>query len=186
MLPGTALVREKERGTAEQLLVSPLTPLAILLSKIAAMTLVSVLGMIVAIFGVLTPLVGLSCRGSMVLFLGMTAAYACATAGLGIFLATLTRTSAQLGLLTLLVVLPLVQLSGLWNTVETMPVALRLLIELSPLRHFGFVVYGILLKGSGLAELWPHALAIVSFGATVFVLAARRFQAQFAAGVGGA
>lgn len=182
MLPGTALVREQERGTAEQLLVSPLTPLGVLIPKVASMTLVSVLGMAVAIFGILQPLVDLPCRGSVALLLGMTAAFASATAGLGIFLATLSRTTAQLGLLTILIVLPIVQLSGLWNTVATMPVLLRHLIELSPLRHFSFAIYGILLKGWGLGSVWRHALAMVLFGVAVFALAAWRSRAQAWAG----
>lgn len=181
-LPGTALVREKERGTAEQLLVSPLTPLGILGPKIASMTLVSVLGVLLALFGILGPLVGLPCRGSVLLLLAVSALFAAATAGLGILLATLSRTTAQLGLLAILVVLPIVQLSGLWNTVETMPLLLRYLIELSPLRHFAFVLYGILLQGSGLRLLWPHVLAMLLFGAGVFAVGARRFATQLAAG----
>jgi ABC-2 type transport system permease protein len=182
MLPGAALVREKERGTAEQLLVSPLTPLGIVVPKVLSMAFVSVVGTAFGIFVVLTPLVGLPCRGSVTLLLLLTAAYAATMGGLGILLATLSRTTAQLGLLTILTAVPLVQLSGLWNTIESMPLALGRIVELSPLRHFSFVVYGILIKGCGLDVLWPHALTIAAFGAALFTLAVTRFHAQFASG----
>jgi ABC-2 type transport system permease protein len=182
MLPGAALVREKERGTAEQLLVSPLTPLGIVVPKVLAMAFVSVVGTAFGIFAVLAPLVGLHCRGNVGLLLLLTAAYAATMGGLGILLATLSRTSAQLGLLTILTAVPLVQLSGLWNTIESMPAVLARVVELSPLRHFSFIVYGILIKGCGLDVLWTHALTIVVFGAALFVLAVTRFHRQFAAG----
>ena len=97
-------------------------------------------------------------------------------------LSPLSRTTAQLGLLTILTAVPLVQLSGLWNTIESMATVLGRVVELSPLRHFSFVVYGILIKGCGLDVPWPHVLTIVAFGTVLFALAVSRFHRQFAAG----
>jgi ABC-2 type transport system permease protein len=180
LLPAAALVREKERGTAEQLLVSPLSPLQILVPKVLAMVLVSLVGTAVSVFLIMGPLFSVPCRGSPALFLTLTAIYAFANAGLGVVLGTFSRTTAQVGLLVMLTVMPLVQLSGTWGAVESMPSVLRYGMLVSPLRHFIVITYGVLLKGVGLEVLWPQALAIAGLGLLLFGAAAARFRGQFA------
>jgi ABC-2 type transport system permease protein len=179
LLPGSAMVREKERGTIEQLLVSPLTPLQVMLPKVVAMVLVMMAGTALALFGIMQPVFGVPIRGSVPLFLLMTAVYAFTNAGLGLVAATFSRTASQVGLLALLMVMPIVTLSGTWTPLEGMPQALDTLMLLSPLRHFIEIAYGILLRGAGLDTLWDSALAMTLLGCGLFALGASRFRRQF-------
>ncbi len=179
MLPAAA-VREKERGTIEQLLVSPLTPLQIMVPKVVAMVLVTLAGTMFAMYAIARPIFGVPLRGSAPLFFAIVALYAATLSGLGLALATLARTSAQVGLLVILTVMPILQLSGTSSPIETMPAALRYAVELSPLRHFLRMSYGIVFRGEGLAAIWPSALAMVGLGVALFALGLWRFRKQLA------
>jgi len=179
LLPAAALVREKERGTIEQLLVSPLSPLQVMLSKVTAMILVMLSGTLIAIFGVMQPVYHVPMEGSLLLFLVLTAVYAFTNAGLGLALATFARNSAQVGMLVLLAVIPIVMLSGTWAPIESMPAWLRTLMTISPLRHYIDIAYGILLRGEGLDLLWDSALTMAVLGAGLFAISVRRFRSQF-------
>ena len=106
LLPAAALTREKERGTIEQLLVSPLTPLQIVGGKVIAMVVVTLLGSALAIGGVMHGLLGVPFRGQVALFFALVALYAMTCAGLGILAATFARSSGQVGLIVLLLVMP--------------------------------------------------------------------------------
>lgn len=178
LLPAAALVREKERGTIEQLLVSPLSPAQVMLSKTAAMTLVTLTGTAVAYFGIMRPFYGVPARGSLVLFFSLTAVYAFTSAGLGLVAATFTRRSGQVGMLALLIVMPVVMLSGIRTPWESMPAWLRVVMTLSPLRHFIEIAYGILLRGAGLAVLWDSVLAMAVLGGLLFAAGVWRFRRQ--------
>jgi len=178
MLPAAAVVREKERGTIEQLLVSPLAPLQIMAAKVAAMVLVTLAGTLLAVHAILMPLFGVPLRGSEPLFFAMVALYALALAGLGLAIATLGRTSAQVGLLVILTVMPMVNLSGTYVPVEGMPQAMRWAVQLSPLHHFGHIAYGIALRGEGFATLWPSAAAIAAVGVVLLAFGLLRFRTQ--------
>ena len=179
VLPAAALVREKERGTVEQLLVAPLTPLQVVLSKVLAMVLVMLAGSAVAVLGVMHAGLGVPVRGSALLFFAVVAVYAMACAGVGIVASGFARTSGQMGLIVVLLVVPIVMLSGTWNMVESMPPWLRGLVELSPLRHFVVLAYGILLRGAGLAQLWLPLLEMTALGALLFAVGVLRFRRQF-------
>ncbi|HET6674727.1 MAG TPA: ABC transporter permease [Nitrospiraceae bacterium] len=179
MLPAAALVREKERGTVEQLLVSPLTPMQIVLSKVLAMTLVIVGATAVAVFGVMRPAFGVPIKGSVALLFVLTALFVVASAGIGVFAATATRNQAQVGLVTLLVVAPMLLLSGIFTPLEMMPVWVRHLMALSPLRYFIDIVNGILLKGIGIEMLWSEVLSIALLGGSLLGLGMWRFRRQF-------
>ena len=180
LLPAAAMIREKERGTLEQLLVSPLTPLQIMLSKLLSMMLVMLCGTAVAVFGIMMPLYGVPFVGSVPLFFLLTALYAFTNAGLGLAAATFARNSAQVGLVVLLMVMPIVMLSGTWTPMESMPAWLRALMFFSPLRHFIEVAYGILLRGAGIGVLWDSVLAMAAIGVALFALGLARFRRQFA------
>jgi len=180
LLPAAALVREKEHGTVEQLLVSPVTPLQIMLSKVLAMTLVIQAATALAMVTVLKPVFGVPVKGSAALFFVMTALYSFTTAGLGLFAATITRNQAQVGMVSLLVISPMLLLSGITTPFEAMPPWVQTLMALSPLRYFVDVTYGILLKGVGLELLWDSVLAMVLLGGTMFGLGMWRFRKQFA------
>jgi ABC-2 type transport system permease protein len=179
MLPAVALVREKERGTIEQLLVSPLTPLQIMLSKVLAMTLVILVSTALAMGSVLIPVFGVPVKGSVPLFFLLTALYSFTTAGLGLLAATVTKNQAQVGMVTLLVVAPMVLLSGLAAPFESMPPWVQTLMALSPLRYYIDVTFGILLKGVGLDLLWDSVLAMAGLGGALFGLGLWRFRGQF-------
>ncbi|HEX5550853.1 MAG TPA: ABC transporter permease, partial [Nitrospira sp.] len=151
LLPAAAMVREKERGTVEQLLVAPLSPFQIMLPKVLAMTVVILFATAVALFGVMRPVFGVPIKGSVGLFFVLTALFVFTTAGMGLAAATLARNQAQVGMMTLLVVAPMMLLSGLVAPMEALPTWTRTLMILSPLRYFIDIAHGILLKGAGLS-----------------------------------
>ena len=179
LLPATAMAREKERGTVEQLLVSPLTPLLIMLPKVVAMTIVILGATAVALFGVMQPAFGVPVRGSVILLFSLTALFTFTTAGMGLFASTITRNQAQVGLLTLLVVAPMLMLSGITTPMEALPDWVNILMLLSPLRYFIEIAYGILLKGAGLDVLWSQTLAMAALGCALFGFGTWRFRRQF-------
>jgi ABC-2 type transport system permease protein len=179
ILPAAALVREKERGTIEQLLVAPLAPLQVVLSKVLAMVLVMLAGTAVAVLGIMHAGYGVPFRGSVPLFFAVVALFATACAGVGIVASGFARNSGQMGLIVILVVVPMVMLSGTWNMVESMPGWLQTLTEFSPLRHFILLAYGILIRGAGLDVLWPALAKMLALGAGLFALGVLRFRRQF-------
>lgn len=178
LLPAAAMVREKERGTIEQLMVTPLSPFQILFPKVVAMTLVILAGCAIALFGVLGPLFQLPMRGSLATFFLVTALYVFTTAGLGLLAATVARNLAQVGMLTVVILMPMLLLSGAWTPIEAMPPWMRGLAWISPLHYFLDAAYGILLKGSGLELLWDSVLAMTCLGIVVFGVGMRRFARQ--------
>lgn len=179
VLPAAALVRERERGTIEQLLVAPLAPLQVVLSKVLAMALVMLAGTLVAVLGVMHAGYGVPLRGSLALFVAVVALFTMACAGVGIVASGFARNSGQMSLIVILVVVPMVMLSGTWNMVESMPGWLQWLTELSPLRHFIVLAYGILIRGAGLEILWPALLKMLVLGAGLFAVGVLRFRRQF-------
>ena len=178
-LPSVAMVREKERGTVEQLLVSPLSSFQVMFSKVLAMMIVMLVGITVSLFVIMQPLYDVPARGSLALFFVLTALYAFATAGIGMLAATFARNTGQLGMLLMLIVFPTILLSGLWVQLESMPVWLSSLINITPLRYFVDIAYGILLRGAGLAILWDSVLKMAAIGVVLFSIALWRFRRQF-------
>ncbi len=179
MLPAAAAVREKEHGTIEQLMVSPLTPVQILLPKVISMTLVILLGTAVSLFLVLVPVFHIPIKGSLLLFFAVTALYAVATSGLGLYIATMSRNLAQAAMLAILILMPMIFLSGAWTPPEAMPEGLRQAMYLSPLYYFIEMGYGILLKGAGLGVLWDSLLGLTLLGILIFAFGVWRFKRQF-------
>jgi ABC-2 type transport system permease protein len=179
MLSASALVREREHGTIEQLLVSPLEPWEILLAKTAASTVVLLAGAVVAIFGVLFPVFHVPLRGSLVVFFGSTTIFVFAMCGLGMTVASLCRTMPQVGMVTLLLMAPVLFLSGGWMPLEAMPAWLASLTALSPLRWFTDITFGLFLRGTTLCDVVLPIAAMTALGALFFVWGALRFRARF-------
>lgn len=179
MLPAAAMVREKERGTVEQLLVSPLTPLEIMLPKVLAMTMVILIGVTLAVFGVLGPVFHIPFRGNMLLFYVLTAIYVFSTAGFGLAISTVVNNLAQVGLMVIMLLSPMLLLSGAFVPPEAMPKILGYLILLSPMHHYIEIVMGIFLKGVGLDVLWPSVAGLLIVGTAVFSFGTWRFRRQF-------
>jgi len=180
MLSASAMVREKERGTIEQLLVSPLTPFQIMFPKVAAMTLAILMGTALSLLVIVQGVFHLPIKGSLFLFFSMTALYVFTTAGLGLFISTITTNQAQVGLMTILVIAPMLLLSGTWTPPEMMPEWVRYLMLLSPLHYFVDISYGILFKGNGIDILWKLVLAMAALGGSLFGFGMWRFRRQFA------
>lgn len=179
MLPAAAAVREKERGTIEQLVVSPLTPVQIMLPKVVAMTLVILLGTAMSVGLILYGHFHIPIKGSLPLFFAVTALYAFAMSGLGLFISTLSRNLAQAAMLTIMIMMPIILLSGAWTPPEAMPPGIRQAMYLSPLYYYIEMAYGILLKGAGLKVLWDSLLGLVLLGSLVFGFGVWRFRRQF-------
>ena len=182
LLPAAAMVREKERGTIEQLLVSPISPFQVMLAKVLAMVVVVLAGTAISLFGVMRPAFGVPVRGSVVLFFAVTGLYAFTTSGLGLVIGTFATRSGQVGLLVFLVVMPIILLSGTYTLFEAMPGWLRYAVGVSPLHHFVRIAYGILLRGAGWAGLWDAVLAMAVLGGGLFAVGVRRYRTQFGSG----
>lgn len=179
MLPAAAAVREKERGTIEQLAVSPLTPALIMFPKVLAMGLIILAGAAASLFLVIVPVFGLHIKGSIPLFFAVTALYVFATSGLGLFIATLSRTLGQVVMLVILIMMPLLLLSGAWTPPEAMPSGLRQAMYLSPLYYYIEMSYGILMKGVGLEIIWDSLTGLALLGGLLFGFGVWRFRRQF-------
>lgn len=179
LLPASAMVREKERGTVEQLLVSPLSPAQIIVPKILAMAMVIVAGAAVSLLGLLRLVFHVPARGSLTLLFVVTTIFVFTTSGLGLFLTTIARNLAQVGMLVSAALPPMVFLSGAWSPPEAMPPWLRVVMNLSPLRYYLDIAFGILLKGAGPAALWRPIAALIALGGATLGLGIWRFRRQF-------
>lgn len=176
VLTGAALLREREHGTIEHLLVMPVTPFEIMAAKVWSMAVVVLLATAVAIFFVVQGLLAVPIQGSVALFLLGATLHLFATTSLGIFLGTFARSMPQFALLLILVLLPLEMLSGGMTPRESMPAAVRELMLLAPTTHFVTLAQAILYRGAGLAVVWPQFLAIAGIGAAFFTIAHARFR----------
>jgi ABC-2 type transport system permease protein len=176
VLTGAALIRERERGTIEHLLVMPVTPFEIMTSKVWAMGLVVLVASAFSLFVVVRGLLSVPIPGSVPLFLCGTALHLFATTSMGIFLGTFARSMPQFGLLLMLVVLPLQMLSGGATPRESMPGWVQQVMLVAPTTHFVMLAQGILYRGAGLGIAWPQFLALALIGAAFFGIALARFR----------
>jgi ABC-2 type transport system permease protein len=168
LLTAANLVREKERGTIERLLVSPARPIEIFLAKVIP-TIVLVLALSAVSFVlVLVPAFGLPIRGSLLLFFGVTALYVFAMTSMGIAIALVARNMAQAVLIMILILQPMIFLSGAWNPPEAMSPWLRAISVLSPLRYYIDFGFGVILKGNGASVLMWDIAGIVILGTALF------------------
>ncbi|HTN74987.1 MAG TPA: ABC transporter permease [Pirellulaceae bacterium] len=176
VLTGAALIRERERGTIEHLLVMPVTPLEIMASKVWSMGLVVLFACACSLVVVVQGMLQVPIEGSRLLFLCGAALHLFATTALGILLGTIARSMPQFGLLMILVLLPLQMLSGSMTPRESMPVVVQYLMLVAPNTHFVMLSQGILYRGAGLAVVWPQFVALAVIGAAFFGLTLARFR----------
>ena len=175
IITALSIVRERETGTLEQLIVTPLARWEIMLGKIAPYVLVGYVQMTtVLIAGHLVFHVPV--RGPLLALYAATFLFITANLGLGLFISTLGRNQAQVTQTAFLFLLPNVLLSGFMFPREAMPFAARLVGNLLPLTYYLQLVRGIVLKGNGLLEVWPQALALAGFAVAFFTFATRRFS----------
>jgi ABC-2 type transport system permease protein len=180
LLTAADLVREKEHGTLEQLLVSPARPFEVFLAKIIP-TVVVVLGLSALSFAlILEPAFGVPIRGSLVLFYSVSALYVFAMTSMGIAIAVVARNLAQAMMLMLLILQPMILLSGAWNPPEAMSPWMRWASLVSPLRYFIDFGYGVILKGNGLSLVAHDIAGICVLGAVLFTFSLWWFRRSLA------
>ena len=176
VLTGAALIREREHGTIEHLLVMPVTPAEIMLAKVWSMGLVVLLAAMMALLFVVQLALQVPIQGSIALFMLVAMLHLFATTSMGIFLATLARSMPQFGMLLVLVLLPLQLLSGGASPRESMPMLVQNIMLAAPTTYFVSAGQAILYRGAGLAVVWPQMLATTAIGIVLFSLALARFR----------
>jgi len=181
ILTGAALIREREHGTLEHLLIMPLTPLDIMLSKIWSMGLVVLVAAALSLHFMIEGVMEMPVVGSVPLFLFGTAIFLFSTTSLGILLATIARTMPQLGLLMILLILPLQMLSGGSTPYESMPQFVQGIMQFAPTSHFVRIAQAILYRGAGLEVVWPDLLANIAIGMVFFLVALALFRKSLTA-----
>jgi ABC-2 type transport system permease protein len=175
-LTSVGIVKEKESGTLEQLLVTPLKPYQLILGKLLPFVLIGAvditLVMTVAKFWFEVPF-----RGSIVTLYGLSGLFVLTTLGLGLFVSTISKTQQQAMMTAqFFIFMPFIFLSGFTFPIENMPTVIQYVTYLIPLRYFIEIVRGVFLKGVGISELWPQALALFAFGIAILTLSVLRFR----------
>lgn len=180
ILAGAALIREREHGTLEHLLVMPLTPFEIMAAKVWANGLVVLAAAGLSLYFVVQLLLEVPIAGSLPLFMVGAALHLFSTTSLGIFLGTVARSMPQFGLLMILVIVPLQLLSGGITPRESMPELVQVLMQAAPTTHFVSFAQAILYRGAGFDVVWPQFLAITVIGLLFFLAALSRFRKSIA------
>ena len=175
-LTSLAIVKEKEIGTLEQLLVSPIRPYELILGKLIPFVLIGFVDVVVVLalarYWFKVPTVG-----SLPLLLGLSGLFILTTLGLGLFISTVAKSQQQAMLIAqFFFFMPFIYLSGFAFPIANMPKIVQYATYLIPLRYFLEIVRGVFLKGAGIAELWPQALALFALGVAILSLAVARFR----------
>lgn len=179
LLSAAGIVREKENGTMEQLMVTPIRPFELTLAKVVPLVLMEVFGLAIGIaisyfvFGVAphgNPI------GTLALFIALSTLAFLASAGIGIWIATYARNLMQALLLAFFVLFPMMFLSGTLTPVSAMPAWLQWVAYASPMTHYLALSLGVFLKGVGLSVVWPHVAALSGFTILILWIALRRFR----------
>ncbi|KVA22410.1 ABC transporter permease [Burkholderia ubonensis] len=176
ILTGAALIREREHGTIEHLLVMPVTPAEIMLAKVWSMGLVVTVAALASLVFVVRGALQVPIAGSLGLFVAGMALHLFATTSMGIFLATLVRSMPQFGMLLVLVLLPLQLLSGGLTPRESMPQAVQDVMFAAPTTHFVELAQRILYRGAGLDAVWPQFALLLAIGGVLFLASLKRFR----------
>ena len=176
LVTSMALVKEREDGTMEQLIVTPLRPMELMLGKLLPFVMIGLIEVTLAL-GVIKGVFGIPLRGSVLLLYGFSGLFLLTTLGMGLLVSTLVKTQQQAMMVAaFFVLMPFVLLSGFIFPVENMPAAIQVLASLIPLKYYLEIVRGIFLKGTGWSELWPPALVLLLWGAGILSIAALKFR----------
>lgn len=177
LISSSTVVREKDTGTLEQILMTPAAAWEILLAKIVPLFIL-LLGDVFLALTVAKVVFNLPFRGNMLVFIVVSAIYLFVGISIGILLATVSKNQRQVVLTSFFINLPLIQTSGAIAPIESMPTLFRYLSLLNPLRHYVSITRGFLLKGVGLLELWQHVLALVVFAVILLAVSIKQFRRQ--------
>jgi ABC-2 type transport system permease protein len=176
ILPSMAIVREKEIGTLEQIMVTPLQPWQLLVGKLVPFVVIGLLDTLL-IVGLTRVVFGVPLRGSLLLLTFLSLLYLLNTLGLGLLVSTLVNTQQQAMMFcAFLLMVPMIYLSGLVFPIQNMPALFQYVSYAIPVRYYGNVLRGVFLRGSGLDVLWPEALTLAAMGTTLLLLASLRFR----------
>jgi ABC-2 type transport system permease protein len=179
ILSSMAIVREREIGTMEQIMVTPIGRLEFILGKTIPFALIGFIDValisLIAVFWFEVPL-----RGNPVTLFAATGLYLLSTLGVGLFISTVSRTQQQAMMTAFFFMLPAFMLSGFVYPIANMPEVVQWLTYLNPLRYYLVIIRGVFLKGLGLQVLWPHMAALALLGATLLSMAAARFRKTMA------
>lgn len=176
LLAGAAIVREREHGTIDHLLAMPLTPFEIICAKFWSNGLVIVFASLLSLLLLVEGVLGVPLKGSVSLFISGTVLYLFSTTSIGIFLATIARSMPQLGLLTIVVIFPMIALSGGYTPLDSMPEPIKRLMMLSPTTHFVSFAQAVLFRSAGLDVVWSDFVTEAAIGAMFFIGALLRFR----------
>lgn len=179
LLTSMAVVREREIGTIEQLMVTPLRPLELMLGKTIPFAIIGFFDMAL-VTGAAVLKFDIPIKGSLLLLPLSTAIYLLSVLGIGLFISTIARTQQQALMATFLFYIPAVLLSGFMFPIENMPELIQYVTYLNPLRYFLVVIRGLFLKGNGIEILWPQLASLFVLGVTVLTLSSLRFRKRFA------
>lgn len=177
IVSSSTLIREKDTGTLEQLLMTPASAGEILLAKVVPLFIL-LLGDALLALSVANVVFSVPLRGSLLLFLALSGLYIFVGIGIGMMLATFCRNQQQVMLTSFFINMPLIQLSGAIAPIESMPTFFRYLSLLNPLRHYVAILRAVLLRGVGLEVIWPHAIALLVFATVLGTISANQFRHQ--------
>jgi ABC-2 type transport system permease protein len=175
LLTSMAIIREKEAGTIEQLIVTPLRPIELILGKtIPYIIITQTLMIIVITFAIIW--FSLPFKGNFLLLVGAACLFLLSMLGVGLFISTISATQQQAMMTTFFFILPFFMFSGFVFPIASMPPVIQWLAYLNPLRYFLVIIRGVFLKGVGMEILWPQFIAMMVLGLIVFISAVKRFR----------
>jgi ABC-2 type transport system permease protein len=175
MLTAQAIIREKEIGTMEQLMVTPMRPIELMLGKTIPFALIGLVDLVVVTAGALA-IFRVPFRGSFLVLLFSATIFLLTSLGAGLFLSTISQTQQQANMMSFFFSSPAFMLSGFNFPIRNMPLPVQYLTYLNPLRYFMEIVRGVFLKGVGVSVLWPQMLALLIYGTLILGLSAMRFH----------
>jgi ABC-2 type transport system permease protein len=176
LLTSLAIVKEKELGTLEQLVVTPIKPYQLIIGKLAPFFLIGVIDVVLVVFFA-SLVFSLPVKGGVLLLLFLSLIFLMTTLGLGLFISTISRTQQQAMMTAIFFfMLPMMFFSGFVFPIENMPTIIQYVSYVIPLRYYFVIVRGLFLKGVGMSILWPQALALLVFGSVILRMSVMRFQ----------
>jgi drug efflux transport system permease protein len=175
MLTAQAIIREKETGTMEQLMVTPMRPIDLIIGKTLPFAMVGMIDMLLITAGALL-IFHVPFRGNFLLLLFCAALFLMTALGAGLFLSTISQTQQQANMMSFFFTTPAFMLSGFTFPIRNMPPVVQYLTYLNPLRYFMEIVRGVFLKGAGIAVLWPQMACLTVYGVAILSLSVARFR----------
>lgn len=180
ILTSLAIVKEKELGTLEQLVVTPIKAWQLIVGKLAPFLVIGMID-VVLVVGVATLFFALPVKGGFWLLLLLCLVFLMSTLGLGLFVSTISKTQQQAMMTAIFFfMMPMIFFSGFVFPIENMPLVIQGISYLMPLRYFFVIVRGLFLKGVGINILWPQALALLVFGTIILTMSVLRFRKRLA------